>query len=107
MDFGARHLHWYWRQTSFQKDNGHTESWHLCPNGALNLGIQRRMPFGIVGLHACTFVTILISLLLWLRSIRAHCFAGKDSTPMAATAISACPGNAQEKLPYPRSLNFF
>jgi hypothetical protein len=24
--FGARHLHWYWRQTSFQKDKGHTES---------------------------------------------------------------------------------
>jgi hypothetical protein len=27
MVFGARHLHWYWRQTSFQKDNGHTEPW--------------------------------------------------------------------------------
>jgi hypothetical protein len=26
MKFGARHLHWYWRRTSFQKDDGHTES---------------------------------------------------------------------------------
>jgi len=26
MEFGARHLHWYWRRTSYQKDDGHTES---------------------------------------------------------------------------------
>ena len=25
MEFGARRSHWYWRQTPFQKDNGHTE----------------------------------------------------------------------------------
>jgi hypothetical protein len=24
---GARHLRWYWRWASFQKDSGHTESW--------------------------------------------------------------------------------
>ena len=26
MELAARHLHWYWRRASFQKDNGHTES---------------------------------------------------------------------------------
>jgi hypothetical protein len=30
IEFGARHLRWYWRQASFQKDNRHTRVLNVC-----------------------------------------------------------------------------
>ena len=107
MDFGARHLHWYWRQTSFQKDNGHTESWHLCPNGALNLGIQRRMPFGIVGLHAYIFVTILTSFLLSLRSKRTAASPGRIRHGNDRYGNTCVPWKYPGNYTTPRGLIFF
>ena len=48
--------------------HGCPRSW-LGETAILNLGIESRMPFGIVGLHVYTFVLVLVNLLFLLSRL--------------------------------------